>query len=229
MSDAAGGDVRWVPLESNPEYMHNLGMSKDWIFTDVYGLDDELLMMVPQPVLAVILLFPYDDKYKAFAKTEQENIEKDGQIVNDGVYFMKQTIRNACGTIGVLHAVLNCRDKISQDDTLKSFYEQTKDMTPEERGKKLECNESISHAHGESAQEGQTEAPQAEEDVCPHFIALVEKDGCVYELDGNKKFPINHGPIQEGFLKSAAKVCKMFMDRDPDEVHFTIMALSRDS
>eukprot|EP00057_Strongylocentrotus_purpuratus_P001967 XP_003723577.1 PREDICTED: ubiquitin carboxyl-terminal hydrolase [Strongylocentrotus purpuratus] len=118
---------------------------------------------------------------------------------------------------------------IHADDTLKSFYEQTKDMTPEERGKKLECNESISHAHGESAQEGQTEAPQAEEDVCPHFIALVEKDGCVYELDGNKKFPINHGPIQEGFLKSAAKVCKMFMDRDPDEVHFTIMALSRDS
>lgn len=46
---------------------------------------------------------------------------------------------------------------IHADDTLKSFYEQTKDMTPEERGKKLECNESISHAHGESAQEGQTE------------------------------------------------------------------------
>lgn len=234
MSDAAAeSEVRWVPLESNPEvmskYMHSLGMSKNWIFTDVLGLDDMMLMMVPQPVVAVILLFPYDDKYKSFAKSESETIEKEGQTVSDGIYFMKQTIRNACGTIGVLHAVLNSRDKIPQDDELKSFYDATIGLTPEERGKKLECNEKIAQAHGESAQEGQTEAPQATEEVCPHFIAFVEKDGCVYELDGNKKFPINHGPVEEGFLKSAAKVCQKFMSRDPSEVRFTIMALSSDS
>ncbi|XP_054755122.2 ubiquitin carboxyl-terminal hydrolase isozyme L3-like isoform X1 [Lytechinus pictus] len=231
MSDAAEGkSIHWVALESNPEvmskYMHTIGMSKDWFFSDVYGLSDELLMMVPPSAAAVILCFPYGDKYKNFAKEEQEKIEKDGQTLSDNVYFMKQTIRNACGTIGVLHAVLNCKDKIPIADALNAFYEETKGRNPEERGKSLESNEKIAQAHGESSQEGQTEAPQAEDDVFQHFIAFVERDGCVYELDGNKKFPINHGPIQDGFLKSAAKACQKFMDRDPSELRFTIMALS---
>ena len=33
-------------------------------FCDVYGLDDELLAMVPQPVLAVIFLYPLTSAVK---------------------------------------------------------------------------------------------------------------------------------------------------------------------
>jgi ubiquitin carboxyl-terminal hydrolase L3 len=60
-----------------------------------------------------------------------------------------------------------------------------------------------------------------------HFVALVHQDNCIYELDGRKDFPINHGPTTPAtFLHDASKVCQEFMNRDPDEIHFTIIALA---
>jgi ubiquitin carboxyl-terminal hydrolase L3 len=38
--------------------MWGLGVPEDVGLCDVYGIDDEMLSMVPQPVLAVLLLYP---------------------------------------------------------------------------------------------------------------------------------------------------------------------------
>lgn len=56
-----------------------------------------------------------------------------------------------------------------------------------------------------------------QEDVDTHFIVFIQKNGHIYELDGRKKSPINHGPTTvESFLTDAAALAKKLMERDPD-------------
>lgn len=227
---------RWLPLESNPEVMTKfvncLGMKPTWQFVDVYGLDPDLLSMVPRPVCAVLLLFPVTEKYEAYKLHEEKMLKSQPQEVSPDVYFIKQTIGNACGTIGLIHAVANNQNHLDfePDAPLKKFIEQSVKMTPEERAMFLEKDESIRVTHESSAQEGQTEAPSLDEKVNLHFIAFVNVGGHLYELDGRKPFPIVHGKTSEDtLLEDAVRVCQAFMARDPQEVRFTIIALSKDS
>ena len=102
-----------------------------------------------------------------------------------------------------------------------------------------------------------TQAPPLEEEINLHFIAFVHRDGSLYELDGRKPFPINHGPSSDdtllkvpacgrswpctggGLLISLARpvfgclrpqdataVVRAFMDRDPTNLQFTMIALA---
>ncbi|KAF3831229.1 hypothetical protein GH733_000121 [Mirounga leonina] len=110
---------------------------------------------------------------------------------------MSPTISNACGTIGLIHAIANNKDKMhfESGSTLKN--------SSRKRARYLENYDAIRVTHETSAHEGQTEAPSVDEKVDLHFIALVHVDGHLYEVDGWKPFPINHGETKSlaAFLK----------------------------
>jgi ubiquitin carboxyl-terminal hydrolase L3 len=121
------------------------------------------------------------------------------------VFYMKQTVHNACGTVGVIHSLANSLDNVQLlDGTLKGFLEETAKMNPMERGLALENSNNISEAHEEIASEGQTEVPNRDDNLVTHFVAFIHKNGLLYEMDGRRQFPVNHGPTT---ADSLLKVC----------------------
>ena len=73
-------------------------------FCYVFPTDDSLsfIDMIPRPVASVIMLFPLTEKQKSFRSND--NIPSDSL---DDVWFIKERIGNSCGTICLLHALLN--------------------------------------------------------------------------------------------------------------------------
>lgn len=102
----------YIPLESNPDLftqlVHKLGVSRSLAFVDVLSIDDpDLLAFIPRPALALVLVFPTSDVYEnEITKEDAIKAEYSGRGEEDVIWF-KQTINNACGLYGILHAVSN--------------------------------------------------------------------------------------------------------------------------
>lgn len=111
------------------KYIQKLGVSSDWSVTDVIGLDPELLDWIPKPVKAFILLFPISESVSfsrfilfffwawylpLFPQYEKHRSDEDSRLkanppadLPDDLFYMKQTIHNACGTIALVHSIAN--------------------------------------------------------------------------------------------------------------------------
>ncbi|XVF13445.1 hypothetical protein REPUB_Repub08aG0208500 [Reevesia pubescens] len=233
---------RWLPLEANPyvmnQFLWGLGLPEDEAeCCDVYGLEDELLAMVPQPVLAVLFLFPLT------SQTEEERLQQDKEKrdASSKVYFMRQNVGNACGTIGLLHSVGNITSeiKLKEGSFLDRFFKSTASMDPMEvlllsslsltlqRATFLRNDREMEVAHSVAATAGETEAS---DNVDTHFICFTCVDGEIYELDGRKLGPISHGASSpRSLLQDAAKVIKGMIQKNPESLNFNVIALSKKS
>lgn len=165
------------------KYLNGLGLRAEvdgsrWGFTDVFGFDPELLAIIPRPVVALTLLFPLSkalptpasssplpsptsltslaiEGHEERAQSELESQKAAGKAgVPDGVFFMRQYIGNACGTIaigslshsplshfspatgtGAVHAVANNEERMSLEEggVFQRFLQKAKTVPPEKR------------------------------------------------------------------------------------------------
>lgn len=76
---------------------------------DVYSLTDpDLLAFIPRPALALLLVFPVSAVYESHRMAEDSLADEyKGKGDTEPVLWWPQTIRNACGLMGLLHAVSN--------------------------------------------------------------------------------------------------------------------------
>lgn len=217
--------MEWTPMEINPEMlnkmMEKLGAGGNWCFVDVLGLEGEQLSAVPKPCCALMLLFPLTQQHEAFRQQQADKVAEGSEV-----YFLKQTVGNSCGTIALLHAVGNNKDKLTFNDgsALKKFLDETASMSADDRAKHLENNQAIKEAHNDVAAQGQCR-PEPDK-VNFHFIAFVNVNGQLYEFDGRMNGAVGHGATKDDtFITDAAKVCREFMQREEGEVRFSAVAL----
>lgn len=114
--------------------------------------------------------------------------------------WFKQTIRNACGLIGLLHAVSNGepRKHVTPGSDLDGLLREAEGLDPLARADLLYDSKALESAHADAARLGDTEAPGAEDSVDLHFVAFVKGgDGKLWELDGRRKGPLERGSLGE--------------------------------
>jgi len=89
--------------------VHKLGLSQTLSFHDVFSIDDsDLLAFVPRPANALLLVFPVSTTYEKYRMEEDaQRPLYEGKGTQEPVIWYRQTIGNACGLMGLLHAVSN--------------------------------------------------------------------------------------------------------------------------
>ncbi|KAJ3765692.1 peptidase C12, ubiquitin carboxyl-terminal hydrolase [Lentinula raphanica] len=224
---------RWIPLESNPE-VFNSWASKAGVdtaesqFSDIYGLDQELLAMVPKPVKAVLLLFPISKTLEAKRREDDEKIRSTSQSSLKNIFWIKQTISNACGTIGLLHALANTNVIYTAESPLGRFIDACRDKTPEERAQFLETTPLFAEIHAQTASGGQS-APPVDLDTDLHFTCFVqaEIEGAphVVELDGRRAGIMDRGKISNDLLTDVASLVKETYIKTSASVQFSMTSL----
>jgi len=219
---------KWLPLEANPEVMNafasNLGLSPAFAFHDVFGFDDDALQFVPKPCAAVLVLYPITPATEAVRGAIDAPVD-----VPEDLWFARQTVSNACGTMGIIHACLNAPGVCVDDDAsyFASLRSRCRGLDADARAKVIENDDELESAHVGASSEGQSEVPDIDEDVDLHFIALCARDGGIWELDGRKLAPVYHGRASEdGLLKDAVPVIRKYMDAADGSIHFNVIALA---
>ncbi|KAH8926760.1 hypothetical protein BT69DRAFT_1278540 [Atractiella rhizophila] len=237
----------WGTIESSPDVfstlLWQLGV-KGLEVEDLWSLDEELLGSL-RPIYAFIFLFRWKTGAHDIPESETgETGREDYDFYTSGSggrYFARQTVQNACGTLALLNATLNLPSSSSSSpglelgellSNLKAF---SAALDPETAGLTIEGSQEIRLVHNGFARNDPfllEEARKAtDEDEVYHFITYLPIDGSLYELDGLRPVPVNHGSIKEGMEwteKAREVIERRIATYGGGELRFNLMAIIAD-
>ena len=232
----------WRP-ENHPEVMDRLaitlGLSPELQFYDVWSLDEpELLAHIPRPVLALLVIIPLTPAWDR-DRTAEDAGESDysGSGPGEPVIWFKQTIGNACGSIGLLHCAINgpAAAHIQPGSDLEAIRTAAVPLSMTERADMLYNNAPFESAHKSVEEVGDTRATTRAGHAGQHFVAFVKADGKLWELEGSRKGPLERGSLadNEDVLSPRAlefgikRIIKLESESGGGDLRFSCIALAK--
>ncbi|XP_026580890.1 ubiquitin carboxyl-terminal hydrolase BAP1 [Pseudonaja textilis] len=194
----------WLELESDPGLftllVEDFGV-KGVQVEEIYDLQSKC----QGPVYGFIFLFKWIEERRSRRKVStlvDETSVIDDDIVNN-MFFAHQLIPNSCATHALLSVLLNC-NSVDLGPTLSRMKEFTKGFSPESKGYAIGNAPELAKAHNSHARPEPRHLPEKQNGISAvrtmeafHFVSYVPIKGRLFELDGLKVYPIDHGPWAE--------------------------------
>jgi len=215
-------------IESDPgvftELVNKFGVTGVQV-EELWSLDKEQFIDL-KPVYGLVFLFKWtsDD-------------EPAGSIVQDSrldkIFFAKQVINNACATQAILSVLMNIEDPaVTLGATLAEFKEFCGSFDAGMKGLTLSNSDQIRSVHNSFARqtlfEFDSKKADKDDDVF-HFVSFIPINGRIYELDGLKAGPVDHGPAGEDWTENVRPIIEARMQKyQQGEIHFNLMAVIQD-
>lgn len=133
-------------IESEPAYfsviLREIGV-KDVAVREVFGMDSDLLDMVPQPIYGLIFLF----RYREFGNEDQ------AIDCPPDVWFCNQLpSQNSCGTLAMINILMN-NAEVDIGEYLTQFKDFTQDMNSVQRGEAFASFDFVKKIHNSFAKQ----------------------------------------------------------------------------
>ncbi|XP_013885944.1 ubiquitin carboxyl-terminal hydrolase BAP1 isoform X1 [Austrofundulus limnaeus] len=194
----------WLELESDPGLftllVEDFGV-KGVQVEEIYDLQSKC----QSPVYGFIFLFKWIEERRSRRKINtlvDETSVIDEEIVND-MFFAHQLIANSCATHALLSVLLNCSG-VELGTTLSRIKAFTKGFSPESKGYAIGNAPELARAHNSHARPEPRHLPEKQNGISAvrtmeafHFVSYVPIKDRLFELDGLKAYPIDHGPWGE--------------------------------
>lgn len=231
----------WLELESDPGLftllLEDFGV-KGVQVEEIYDLHKPL----DSQVYGFIFLFRWIEERRSRRKVveQTEIFVRDEEVVNN-IFFAQQMVPNSCATHALISILLNCPN-IYLGETLSRLKAHTYGMSPENKGWAIGNTPELACAHNSHAMPQAKRRLDKSSSVSTgrftgeafHFVSFVPINGRLFELDGLKPYPIDHGPWNENgdwtekFRSVMAERLGISAGEQYHDIRFNLMAVVPD-